>query len=284
MNDSVPAMRGSVKEESSLFVSGRRSGGGWNATEVVPQHRLETGAETAIAHRLAIGNGHQWYRSFKRVVEVAAALVLLVILSPIILVAALLVRLMSHGPAFYSQMRVGRYGRPFRIFKIRTMLHQCETVSGACWSRPGDPRVTPVGRVLRLTHVDELPQLINVLLGDMSLIGPRPERPEFLPVLEQALAGYRERLQVRPGVTGLAQIQLPPDTDLASVQRKLAYDLFYIQRENPLLDVRILLGTLTKVLGIPFAISRRILFLPTLETIADAVYGPPRAMPPRISA
>ena len=108
------------------------------------------------------------------------------------------------------------------------MYQDSERHSGATWCLPGDPRVTPVGRVLRFTHLDELPQLINVLLGEMSLVGPRPERPEFLPKLERALPDYRRRLAVRPGVTGLAQVQQPPDTDLLSVRRKLNYDLYYV--------------------------------------------------------
>src|SRR5207253_4196733 len=142
-------------------------------------------------------------------------------------------------PVFYSQIRLGRGGKPFAIYKIRTMTHNCEKVSGAQWSTPGDARITPVGRFLRKTHLDELPQLWNVLRADMSLVGPRPERPEFVPKLEHALPRYRDRLAVRPGVSGLAQVQLPPDTDLASVRRKLAHDLFYVERMSFWLDLRI---------------------------------------------
>src|SRR5205823_316253 len=111
------------------------------------------------------------------------------------------------------------------------------------WSIPGDPRVTLIGQVLRRTHLDELPQLLNVLRGDMSLIGPRPERPEFLPELEAAFPRYRDRLAVRPGVTGLAQVQLPADSDLDSVREKLRHDLYYIQHLGPWLDLRILICT-----------------------------------------
>ena len=132
-----------------------------------------------------------------------------------------------------------RDGRPFTLFKIRTMAHDCEKASGARWSTPGDPRITRVGAFLRKTHLDELPQLWNVLRGDMSLVGPRPERPEFTPLLEQVVPHYRDRLAVRPGVTGLAQVQLPADTDLDSVRRKLAYDLYYIRHLNGWLDLRL---------------------------------------------
>jgi lipopolysaccharide/colanic/teichoic acid biosynthesis glycosyltransferase len=130
-----------------------------------------------------------------------------------------------------------------------------------------------VGRFLRRTHIDELPQLWNVIRGDMSLIGPRPERPEFLPVLEQAIDGYRDRLRVRPGVTGLAQVQLPADTDLASVQRKLAYDLYYIDRMGPWLDLLVMLATLTKIMGVPFAMSRVLFGLPSLDDVGVSTAG-----------
>ena len=139
-------------------------------------------------------------------------------------------KLTSPGPAFYTQTRVGQGGRPFTIYKLRTMIHNCESLTGPRWCMPGDPRVTPAGWLLRVTHLDELPQLLNVLRGEMSLVGPRPERPEFLPQLERALPAYRQRLVVRPGVTGLAQVKLPADTDLDSVRRKLAHDLYYIER------------------------------------------------------
>src|SRR5205823_3448469 len=107
-----------------------------------------------------------------------------------------------------------RFGEPFIILKLRTMYDRCEAKTGAAWATRNDPRVTPVGRVLRKLHIDELPQLLNILRGDMSLVGPRPERPEFVGPLSRALPGYADRLQVRPGLTGLAQIQLPPDSDL----------------------------------------------------------------------
>jgi lipopolysaccharide/colanic/teichoic acid biosynthesis glycosyltransferase len=150
------------------------------------------------------------------------------------------------------------------------MYHDCERRSGVRWSTAGDPRVTPVGRFLRRTHIDELPQLWNVLKGDMSLVGPRPERPEFVPHLEQCLPGYRERLRVRPGLTGLAQVQLPPDTDLASVRRKLAHDLHYVEQLSFWLDVRILFATIFHVLGLPVTVAR--LFVPGGPAV-EQVYG-----------
>jgi lipopolysaccharide/colanic/teichoic acid biosynthesis glycosyltransferase len=198
----------------------------------------------------------------KTVCDVTAALALLIVTSPVILLAALLVKLTSAGPAFYSQTRVGRRGRLFSIYKLRTMIDNCESLTGPRWSIPGDPRVTWIGRILRFTHIDELPQLVNVLRGEMSLIGPRPERPEFIPELDDAIPGYRARLLLRPGVTGLAQVNLPADVDLTSVRRKLAYDLYYIQHLSPWLDFRILVCTVLYSVGVPFRISRRLLRLP----------------------
>src|SRR4051794_11192947 len=143
----------------------------------------------------------------KPTLDLVMALVLLILTAPIMIAAMLLVRLSSRGPAIYSQRRLGLGGKVFTIFKIRTMYQDSEQHSGATWCLPGDPRVTPLGRALRFTHLDELPQLVNVLLGEMSLVGPRPERPEFLPKLERAFPDYRRRLAVRPGLTGLAQVQ-----------------------------------------------------------------------------
>jgi lipopolysaccharide/colanic/teichoic acid biosynthesis glycosyltransferase len=215
-----------------------------------------------------------WYARVKRAVEFAAALVLLVLSAPVILLAGLLVKLTSRGPMIYSQTRLGLFGRPYTIYKIRTMGHDCEKVSGARWSTQGDPRITRVGQFLRKTHLDELPQLWNVLRGDMSLVGPRPERPEFIPQLEQALPRYRERLLVRPGVTGLAQVQLPPDSDLESVRRKLAYDLYYVQEISAWLDVCIVVATALKVVGVPFALLRRLCRLPHRDAVEEAYQSP----------
>jgi lipopolysaccharide/colanic/teichoic acid biosynthesis glycosyltransferase len=211
-----------------------------------------------------------WYLPCKAALDRAAALALLVLTGPLVLLLAGLVRLTSRGPAFYTQTRLGRGGIPFTIYKLRTMVNRCESLTGPRWSLPGDPRVTPLGRFLRASHLDELPQLINVLRGDMSLIGPRPERPEFLPELEVACPGYRERLAVRPGVTGLAQVQLPADTCVDSVRLKLAYDLYYIRHVSPFLDLRLLVCTALYALGLPFAVAARFLCVPHGEEVEGA--------------
>jgi len=202
------------------------------------------------------------YEAIKAAFDLLLGVVLLVLFLPVMLVAAAAVRLTSAGPAFYSQTRVGRGGRAFRIFKLRTMYHNCEQKSGAVWSTPGDPRITPLGAVLRKPHVDELPQLLNVLRLEMSLVGPRPERPEIIPVLEREIPNYRVRLKVRPGVTGLAQLRLPADTDLQSVRRKLAYDLHYIQTRGPWLDLRLVLCTALKMFGVSLCGTLRALRVP----------------------
>lgn len=214
---------------------------------------------------------YRWYPRYKNALDFICALVMLVMAAPVIALAALVIKLTSRGPAFYSQTRVGRHGRLFTIWKLRTMVDNCESLTGPRWALPGDPRVTRIGSWLRLSHLDELPQLINVLAGQMSLIGPRPERPEFLPELARAMPTYCQRLAVRPGVTGLAQVQLPADTDLHSVRRKLAHDLFYIQRLSPWLDFRILLCTALYAAGIPFRIAGRLLQVPSGETVESAM-------------
>jgi lipopolysaccharide/colanic/teichoic acid biosynthesis glycosyltransferase len=184
------------------------------------------------------------YVTIKSLVDRAVAALLLVAAAPLLLALALLVKLTSRGPVFYSQVRLGLHGRAYRVYKVRTMLHDCEAATGPVWAAQDDPRVTPVGRFLRETHLDELPQLWNVLRGDMSLIGPRPERPEIARQLERVIPAYPQRLRARPGITGLAQLQLPPDSDVTGVRRKLAYDLYYVRRVSPGLDLRLAASTL----------------------------------------
>jgi lipopolysaccharide/colanic/teichoic acid biosynthesis glycosyltransferase len=211
-----------------------------------------------------------WYEPVKAVAEFLAALTILIATWPVILIAAVLVKLTSSGPAFYSQTRLGKYRRLFTIYKLRSMRHNCEMFSGVCWSAAGDKRITPLGRFLRKTHIDELPQLWNILRGEMSLIGPRPERPEFVPYLEKKVPLYRSRLLVRPGVTGLAQVQLPPDTDLASVRRKLTYDLYYVSNCSLWMDLRILFATGLHILAVPYQTIRSLFRFPSGEVIDDA--------------
>jgi lipopolysaccharide/colanic/teichoic acid biosynthesis glycosyltransferase len=198
----------------------------------------------------------------KRIVDLALAVVLFLLCLPVMLLLAVLVRLSSRGPALYVQTRVGRGGQPFPIFKFRTMHHNCEKDTGAQWARPGDSRVTWMGRFLRVSHLDELPQLVNVLLGHMSLVGPRPERPEFVPQLSAAVPGYADRLAVRPGVTGLAQLRLHADTDLDSVRRKIVCDRWYVENRTLWLDLRLISCTALKVILLPMTACCRLFGIP----------------------
>jgi lipopolysaccharide/colanic/teichoic acid biosynthesis glycosyltransferase len=208
-----------------------------------------------------------WYGAFKRPLDFTLALLGLIVSLPILLVGALLVKLTSRGPILYSQIRLGLGGRPFRIYKLRTMADNCEALTGPCWSTEGDPRVTRLGRFLRRSHIDELPQLWNIVIGDMSLIGPRPERPEMVNTLEKVIPRYRQRMAELPGLTGLAQVQLPPDTDMNSVRRKLAHDLYYLERLSFWFDVRILLATVGTVLGLAATTTSFIFGLPNGKAV-----------------
>jgi lipopolysaccharide/colanic/teichoic acid biosynthesis glycosyltransferase len=214
-----------------------------------------------------------WYPPARAATEFVVALVLVIVTGPAVLAAAALVRLTSRGPAFFTQTRLGRGGRSFTIYKLRSMYFDCERKTGPRWCQKRDPRITPVGQLIRRLHIDELPQLWNVVRGDMSLVGPRPERPEFLAKLEQAVPRYCERLRVRPGITGLAQVQLPPDSDLIDVRRKQAYDLYYIANQGPWLDLRILLCTPAKICGIPYHVLRWLFAMPTEATVRRAYLG-----------
>ncbi len=188
--------------------------------------------------------------AFKPVLDYALGVFFSVVLFPAMLLSMLAVRITSSGPALYSQTRVGRGGRIFTIYKIRTMYHECEAKSGIVWSGKGDLRITPLGRILRALHLDELPQLANVLKGEMSLVGPRPERPEIVDELRITVNGYDIRHAVNPGITGFAQVHLPPDSNIRTVKNKLVYDRFSIQRRGFGMDLYCLLCTGLKVLGL----------------------------------
>jgi lipopolysaccharide/colanic/teichoic acid biosynthesis glycosyltransferase len=220
---------------------------------------------------LATEPAHGWYRLVKAALDLFLALVLFVLTLPLVLFLALLVRLTSTGPAFYRQQRAGLDGQEFTLLKLRTMSHNCEGKTGPLWSTPGDPRVTNLGRFLRKTHLDELPQLWNILHGDISLVGPRPERPEFIPQLAKDIPHYKQRLSVRPGLTGLAQVRLPPDVDVDSVRRKLVHDIYYVHKASLWLDLRILAATALKVVGVPLNLIGRSSLVPGGPTV-EVVY------------
>jgi lipopolysaccharide/colanic/teichoic acid biosynthesis glycosyltransferase len=188
-----------------------------------------------------------WYPPIKFAIEWLGALVLLLIASPVAVLLAIVVKLSSPGPIFYAQTRMGRNSRVFRMYKLRSMVHNAEGRTGPVWATVKDSRITSVGRILRSTHLDEIPQLFNVLRGEMSLIGPRPERPELAALISRKIPEFRQRLAVRPGISGLAQLILPPDdphdTAMNCVRLKLAHDLRYIREMGLLMDLRIAMGT-----------------------------------------
>ncbi len=190
-----------------------------------------------------------WEQSTKRLIDVAVALVILVVGLPLWLTLGVLVRLSSPGPAIYRQRRVGRHGKPFTMYKFRTMHENAEAHTGPVWASEDDPRYTPLGRWLRKTRLDEIPQLWNVLKGNMSLVGPRPERPYFVDKLAREIPLYNRRHRVKPGITGWAQVKWRYDTSLEDVQQKVKYDLFYIENMSLRMDFKILFQTVRTALS-----------------------------------
>jgi exopolysaccharide biosynthesis polyprenyl glycosylphosphotransferase len=187
-------------------------------------------------------------RRLKRLTDVAASVLMIVAAAPLLLVAALAVKLTSRGPALFRQERIGLASKPFTVLKLRTMREDAEARTGPVWSSENDPRITPVGRILRKFRIDELPQLWNVLRGDMSLVGPRPERPVFVKSLSDAIPHYSERLLVRPGITGWAQVRAPYAASVGDSARKLQFDLYYTKNLSFSIDALILLLTVKTVL------------------------------------
>ena len=184
----------------------------------------------------------------KRAFDIVASLLLLILTLPLVLLAAIAVKLESRGPAFYRQRRVGLYNQAFDILKLRSMRVDAEVAGKAQWAAQDDPRVTRVGRFIRKVRIDELPQAWTVLKGEMSFVGPRPERPQFVHQLEQQLPFYAERHMVKPGITGWAQINYPYGASVEDARHKLEYDLYYAKNYSPFLDLLILLQTLRVVL------------------------------------
>ncbi len=219
-------------------------------------------------HRTAVGDGrsHLPQNHGTRGLNFVIALAALIILLPVLLIIAVLVWATSRGPALYTQTRVGVDrrepldpsknhrrqldigGKPFTIYKFRTMRVDAEQACGAVWAQKQDPRVTAVGRFLRQYRLDELPQLLNVLKGEMNIVGPRPERPTIFAELREHIAEYPLRQRAKPGITGLAQINHHYDSSLEDVRKKVYFDLEYIRRQSVLEDLRIMLKTLPVIL------------------------------------
>ncbi|MDP1853761.1 MAG: sugar transferase [Candidatus Omnitrophota bacterium] len=190
------------------------------------------------------------FQEFKRGFDVVVSVIGLIITSPLILSAAILTKIISpKGTVFFRQERVGKNGAIFYIFKLRTMRPDAEKATGAVWAKENDPRLIPfIGKLFRKGHIDELPQLINVLHGEMSIVGPRPERPEFVVKLKEVIPDYEKRLAVNPGITGLAQVWHKYDETIEDVKKKIKYDLLYIRKMCLMVDIRILFKTMFVVL------------------------------------
>ncbi len=179
----------------------------------------------------------------KRIFDIAAAIALLACLAPVLAITAIAIKLDSPGPVLYRQRRVGYRGEEFEIFKFRSMIDNAEC-NGACWASARDKRITRVGSIIRKTRIDEIPQAINILRGEMSFVGPRPERPEFVTLLEREIPRYHDRHIVKPGITGWAQVKYIYTASVEGAREKLAYDLYYIKRFSLLLDVYIIVKTI----------------------------------------
>lgn len=190
-----------------------------------------------------------WERRFKRLIDLAFAISILILGAPFWLILAAIIKLDSRGPIFYRQERVGKEGRIFSIIKFRTMVQNAEKLTGPKWAEKDDPRITRVGRFMRKWRLDEFPQFINVLAGEMSLVGPRPERPFFIEKLKEEVPFYMRRLKVQPGITGWAQVKGSYDNTIEDVKQKLQYDFFYVENMSLTLDFKILLNTVYVMLA-----------------------------------
>lgn len=188
------------------------------------------------------------YALTKRVTDIVGSLIAMVLLAPFFALTALLIKLVSKGPVFYTQTRVGKNGENFEIYKFRTMKVDAEKATGPVWASQNDSRLIPFGKIIRKAHIDEIPQFVNVLKGDMSIIGPRPERPIFVEKFKQEISDYGKRLDVKPGITGLAQVWHHYDDTIDDVRKKIKYDILYIKKMCFWTDVRILARTVRVVL------------------------------------
>jgi exopolysaccharide biosynthesis polyprenyl glycosylphosphotransferase len=189
-----------------------------------------------------------WEAQIKRLIDVTVSAIVLAVGSPAWLALTAIIRLTSPGPAIYNQERVGQYGKKFIMHKFRSMYQDAEKRSGPQWASEKDPRITPVGRFIRKTRLDEIPQFVNVLKGEMSFVGPRPEREFFIEQLKTEIPWYLRRLKMKPGVTGWAQIKHKYDSSIEDVKQKVMYDLYYFENMSLLLDLKIIVRTILVVI------------------------------------
>lgn len=183
-----------------------------------------------------------------RALDIGVAALLLLLTAPLLLVTAVAIKLDSRGPVLYRQERVGLHGRAFRLYKFRSMRVDAEADGAARWAEQRDPRVTRVGRVIRALRIDEIPQIVNVFLGQMAMVGPRPERPEWVAQLQDRIPHFEHRTMVKPGITGWAQVNWRYGASVEDAREKLAYDLYYVRNRTLLLDLVVLAATVRVVL------------------------------------
>lgn len=199
---------------------------GFPLIDILPHHMLE------------------WEQKVKRLMDITISSAILIALFPFWLLIAIIIKLDSKGPVFYKQERVGKEGKKFMIYKFRSMVHEAESKTGPRWAERKDPRITRVGKIIRKPRLDEVPQFFNVLKGEMSLIGPRPERPYFVEKFKREIPFYARRLGVKPGITGWAQIKGEYDTSMDNVKTKLQYDLFYLENMSLRMDLKVIINTI----------------------------------------
>jgi exopolysaccharide biosynthesis polyprenyl glycosylphosphotransferase len=200
---------------------------------------LMLGGITGIIARFA----KRSFEQVKRLIDILLSVIGLTVTSPLLVFTALLIKIDSRGPIIYKQERLGKDNRVFKIYKLRSMRQDAEKGTGAVWAKKNDPRITSLGRILRKSRIDEIPQLLNVFQGHMSIVGPRPERPELVRQLKSQILDYEKRLLVKPGITGLAQVLHKYDESIEDVKKKVQYDLAYIQQRKLTMDLRIMAQT-----------------------------------------
>lgn len=224
-----------------------------NITDELPNHKSRAPEPSTLAlfgsgiFGMVISFVRKTYHIAKRAFDIVLSILAIIILSPLIGIIVILVKCTSKGPIIYSQIRVGKDGRLFNIYKFRTMKVDAEKTTGPIWAGAKDSRITPIGSFLRKTHMDEIPQFVNVLRGEMSVIGPRPERPVFVEQFVKEIPNYSKRLCVKPGITGLAQVWHRYDETIEDVKKKIKYDLLYIKKICLWTDIRILFRTVRVV-------------------------------------
>jgi exopolysaccharide biosynthesis polyprenyl glycosylphosphotransferase len=227
----------------------------WNLPRLFSEFAERLPARYLDEHWVATADGFRTlnetsFQVSKRLVDICLAFTGLLLSAPLLALAAALIKLEDGGPVFYSQERVGKGGRTFHVHKLRTMVGRAEDISGPVWASRHDPRVTRVGRWLRKLRIDEIPQMWNVLKGEMSFVGPRPERPVFAEALQSKFPVYSLRHLVRPGITGWAQVRCPYAASEEDTLLKLEYDLYYLQNASPIFDIRIILKTISTVASV----------------------------------